>query len=84
MNLPRWDAWVASPGRHVGLTRWHGIDGYVSCAGLQLKRVARVEVSYGRMRHGASGSLGLDCVALLGPRGSQWAAVELRLLEVAF
>lgn len=83
MNLARWDPRVASPSRHIGLTRCHGVDRNVSCAGLQLKRVARMEVSYRGVRQGASGGLGLDCVALRGPLGSQWAAVELGFLEIS-
>lgn len=83
MNLSRWDPWVACTARHVGLTRRHGVDRYVSCAGLQLKGVARMKVTYRGVWHGASGTLGLDCVALWSPWGSQWGAVELCLLEIA-
>lgn len=63
--------------------RCHGVDRYVSCAGLQLKRVAWVEVSYRWVWHCASGPLGLDRVALRGSRGSQRGAVELGFLEVS-
>lgn len=63
--------------------RGHGVDGYISCAGLQLKRVARVEVSHRRVRHGSTWALGLDCVALRGSLGSQWPTVELGFLEIS-
>lgn len=84
MNLARWDPRVASSRWHVWLTRCHGVDGYVGCAGLQLKRVARVEVSYRWVRHGASGALSLDRVALRGTLwGSHRGAVELGFLEIS-
>ena len=63
--------------------RRHRVDGYISRARLQLHRVTRVEVSDGRVSHGASGSLGLDGVALRGPGRPHRAAVELSFLEVA-
>lgn len=63
--------------------RRHGVDGHVGRTGLQLKRVARVEVSYGGVWHRASGALGLDCVALRGPARCQGGAVELGFLEVS-
>lgn len=63
--------------------RCHWVDGYISCAGLQLKRVTRVDVSHRWVRHGSSRTLRLDCVALRGPLGSHRAAVELGFLEIS-
>lgn len=64
--------------------RRHRIDGYISCAGLQLKRVAGVNVSHRwGVRHSSSRPLRLDRVALRGPLGSHRSAVELGFLEVS-
>lgn len=82
VNLARWDHWVASACRHVWLTRCHGVDGYVGCAGLQLERVSWWEVSYRWVRHGAYGALRLYRVALRSALWSYWSTVELSFLEV--
>lgn len=63
--------------------RRHWVDGHISRAGLQLQRVARVEVPNRGVSHGSSWTLGLDCVALRGTLRSHRATVELGFLEVS-
>lgn len=68
----------------VCLTHWcHRIHWYIGCAGLQLKRVPRVDVSHRWMRHRSSWTLCLNCVALRGPLGSQRSTVELGFLQIS-